>query len=215
TTDPDQHPSPDQQATVDLHALRGCVVAHQVHSSRRSEDGCTEGPLTSRHGRLPATCPASAPSLAPVRVILGCGWMLVIIMLEQYVVGRRGLGCCRQLPGCAAFHAAPVTTHYAQPTTPSAPHSCSQPFDGRQGSVFTRRRQESPEIDEAGPLASSHNQPRALALGGRVMAGDQSRLMRPQWRGSASHPDEVHDGMRAYHPPLRWNGEGWRKGRGW
>jgi hypothetical protein len=41
--------------------------------------------------------------------------MLVIIMLEQYVVGRRGLGCCRQLPGCAAFHAAPVTTHYAQP----------------------------------------------------------------------------------------------------
>src|SRR5215213_5967945 len=44
----------------------------------------------------PANCPASAPSLVPVRVILGGGWMLVIIMLEQRVVGRRGLGCCRQ-----------------------------------------------------------------------------------------------------------------------
>src|SRR5512132_1682833 len=48
TTDPDQHPSPDQQAAVDLHALRGCVVAHQLYSSRRSEDGCTKGPVTSR-----------------------------------------------------------------------------------------------------------------------------------------------------------------------
>src|SRR5215211_1587601 len=39
----------------------------------------------------PANCPASAPSLVPVRVILGCGWMLVIIMLEQRVVGVVGL----------------------------------------------------------------------------------------------------------------------------
>src|SRR5215217_4212977 len=39
----------------------------------------------------PAHCPASAPSLVPVRVILGCGWMLVIIMLEQCVVGVVGL----------------------------------------------------------------------------------------------------------------------------
>jgi hypothetical protein len=65
--------------------------------------------------------------------------MLVIIMLEQCVVGRRGLGCCRQLPGCAAFHAAPVTTHHAQPDHTSAPHSCSQPFDGQAGwTVVTR-----------------------------------------------------------------------------
>jgi hypothetical protein len=39
----------------------------------------------------PANCPASAPSLVPVRVILGCGWMLVILMLEQRVVGVVGL----------------------------------------------------------------------------------------------------------------------------
>src|SRR5215216_7542030 len=39
----------------------------------------------------PANCPASAPSLVPVRVILGCGWMLVIIMLEQRVSGVVGL----------------------------------------------------------------------------------------------------------------------------
>src|SRR4030095_4158800 len=38
----------------------------------------------------PANCPASAPSLVPVRVILG-GSMLVIIMLEQRVVGVVGL----------------------------------------------------------------------------------------------------------------------------
>src|SRR5215211_1969908 len=39
----------------------------------------------------PANCPASAPSLVPVRVILGGGWMLVIIMLQQRVVGVVGL----------------------------------------------------------------------------------------------------------------------------
>src|SRR5215211_2565276 len=85
-TDPDQQPSPDQQAAVELHAPRGGVVAH-LHSSRRSEDGCTEGPVTSRHGRLPGKLPRKlssiGPSLVPVRVILGCGWMLVILMLEQ------------------------------------------------------------------------------------------------------------------------------------
>src|SRR5829696_6021537 len=72
TTDPDQQPSPDQQAAVDLHAVGGCVVAH-LHSSRRSEDGCTEGPVTSRHGRLPRKLSSTGPSLVPVRVILGGG----------------------------------------------------------------------------------------------------------------------------------------------
>src|SRR4029453_19146678 len=95
TTDPDQHPSPDQEAAVDLHALRGCVVAHQLHSSRRSLDGCTQGPVTSRHGRLPHKLssigallprPMSSASGLPgisLFVILGCGWMLVIIRMAS------------------------------------------------------------------------------------------------------------------------------------
>src|SRR5829696_5340253 len=42
----------------------------------------------------PQTAPQTVqhrPSLVPVRVILGCGWMVVIIMLEQCVVGVVGL----------------------------------------------------------------------------------------------------------------------------
>jgi hypothetical protein len=35
------------------------------------------------------------------------------------------------------------------------------------------------------------------------MAGDQSRLKRRSGGGSASHPDEVHDGIRTSHPPVR------------
>src|SRR5215207_6929027 len=39
----------------------------------------------------PRTLSSIGPSLVPVRVILGYGWMLVIIMLEQCVVGVVGL----------------------------------------------------------------------------------------------------------------------------
>src|SRR5215218_7503218 len=98
----------------------------------------------------PANCPASAPSLVPVRVILGCGWMPVILMLEQRVTGVVG---CRQLPGCAAFHAAPVTTHHAQPE----PHQ--RPEQRRHDGVPPQRPGEGPEEElEADPVGVLENE---------------------------------------------------------
>jgi hypothetical protein len=55
-----------------------------------------EGAVTSRHGRTapqqllaPVACIMAGHR--PVRVILGCGWMLVKVLLEQRVVGVMGL----------------------------------------------------------------------------------------------------------------------------
>ena len=96
TTDPDQHPSPDQQAAVDLHALRRmrCCssasflspIGGRLHRRPRRQQTPSTAPQTAQQ-----TVQHRPPSLVPVRVILGCGWMLVRITLEQRVVGVVGL----------------------------------------------------------------------------------------------------------------------------
>jgi hypothetical protein len=70
TTDPDQHPSPDQEAAVDLNAPLGCVIAHHLRPFRRSEDGRPEAAVTSRHPRPTAPQELLARRLAASRL---CG----------------------------------------------------------------------------------------------------------------------------------------------
>src|SRR5215208_159602 len=57
-------------------------IGGRLHRRPRRQQTRSTAPQTVQH---------RPPSLVPVRVILGCGWMLAIIMLEQRVVGVVGL----------------------------------------------------------------------------------------------------------------------------
>jgi hypothetical protein len=94
TTDPDQQPSPYQEAAVDLHALRGCVVAHQLHSSRRRRTAAQKAPSPADTVDRPAQS-SIAPFPWPMFSASGLraaacssdSRMRVKVMLEQRVVG--------------------------------------------------------------------------------------------------------------------------------
>src|SRR5215204_2711634 len=57
-------------------------IGGRLHRRPRRQQTRSTAPQTVQH---------RPPFLVPVRVILGCGWMLAIIMLEQRVVGVVGL----------------------------------------------------------------------------------------------------------------------------
>ena len=68
TTDPDQHPSPDQEAAVDLNAPLGRVIAHHLRPFRRSKDGRPEAAITSRHRRPSRNSPTIPARRRPPEV---------------------------------------------------------------------------------------------------------------------------------------------------
>jgi len=90
TTDPDQQPSPYQEAAVDLNALRGCVVAPLADRGTAEQKAPSPADTVDR----PANCPASPPSL-PMFSASGLrasacssdSRMRVKVLLEQRVVG--------------------------------------------------------------------------------------------------------------------------------